>query len=253
MAIVNILESVSGALEGQALFGAQSELRETRTNAAVVKPGRLVTRDAHDRKVKLPTTAAEVRAIRGMTELTDTQPLNSSGEYAINTRLSIVRKGVVGMVAVAAATQGQPVYVYYGAGDATLRGKVSGTFVDGENALLPGAKFFTSGDAAAIVGVELDLPGDAANADFGTNGYVDVVVDLGAQSAATVAEVSTTVAGSLAGDVFVVTALTALDATIVICDARCRVDGTVVWRIFNASGTPNPASNTFRFALVSRQ
>lgn len=164
MAIVNILESVNGTmLEGASAFGAESELREPRTNAAVIKPGRLCTRDSHDRKVKLPTSAAEVRACRGVTELTDTQPLNSSGEYPVNTRLSVIRKGVVWMLAVDAVVQGGDVYVYYGAGDTALRGRVGGAFSSGQNVKLPGAKFFTSGDAATMVAVEFDLPGESVS------------------------------------------------------------------------------------------
>lgn len=96
-------------------------------------------------------------------------------------------------------------------------------------------------------GVSLD------RASFGSGkGYVDAVIDLGAQVAGAVSEISTTVSGSLVGDVFAITSLTALDSTIIIAPGRCRVAGTVVWRIFNASGTPDPASNTFRFSLVSR-
>lgn len=160
---IDIRESVNGTmLEGASAFGAENELRETKTNDAVIKPGRLCTRDGSDRKVKLPTTVAEVLACRGVTELTDTQFLNSSGEYPVNTRLSVIRKGVVWMVAETAATQGGDVFVYYGSGDTTLRGKVGGTFSSGQNAKLPGAKFFTTqATPGGMVAVEFDLPGDA--------------------------------------------------------------------------------------------
>jgi hypothetical protein len=99
-----------------------------------------------------------------------------------------------------------------------------------------------------------NCPGIAKDrASFGAGkGYVDVVIDLPAQSAGAVSEISTTVAGSLAGDTYAISTLTAIDSTIVFCDARCRVAGTVVWRLLNISGTPNPASNTFRFALIAR-
>lgn len=260
MAIINLFDSVNGTpLEGAAAFGAENELRETRTNDAVIKPGRLCTRDASDRKVKLPTTVAEVLAARGVTELTDTQKLNTSGEYPVGTRLSVVRKGVVYMKSVAACVEGAQVFCYYGAGDTTLRGRVSGTYVDGENTLLPGARFFqTQAVADSMAAVEFDLPGDAGrDASFGSGtGYVDVVVDLGAMAAGpSINEQSTAVTGALAGDVFAVTSLTTPIAAGVeiLGNARCRVDGTVVWELLCTTGTPNPASNTFRFSLVSRQ
>lgn len=184
---IDIRESVNGTmLEGASAFGAENELRETKTNAAVIKPGRLCTRDGSDRKVKLPTTAAEVRACRGVTELTDTQFLNSSGEYPVNTRLSVVRKGVIWMYATTAAVQGADVYVYYGAGDTALRGKVGGTFSSGQNARLPGAKFFTSADADAMVAVEFDLPGDTSSESAaGRYMVAEVLITAGVPSLST--------------------------------------------------------------------
>lgn len=164
MAIINIYENNSGALEGASAFGSENELRLTRTNDAVIKPGRVVTRDGHDRKVKVPTTAAEVLSALGVTELTDTQKLDSNGDYPVNTRLVIMRKAVVWMVAVTAAVQGQDVFCYYGSGDTTLRGKVGGSFSSGQNIKLPGAKFATSqATPGSLVAVEFDLPaGDAS-------------------------------------------------------------------------------------------
>lgn len=162
---INILETVNGTpLEGAMAFGSEHQLLEVSRNAAVIKPGRLATRDGSDAKVKLPTTAAEVLACRGVTELTDTQKLNSSGEYPVLTRLSIVRKGVVWMKVVDAVVQGGDVYVYYGAGDATLRGRCGGAFSSGQNAKLPGAKWFTTqATPDGFAAVEFDLPGDAAS------------------------------------------------------------------------------------------
>lgn len=260
MAIINLNESISGALEGQPTNGCAAELRLVKTNDAAIAPGRVVCRDGNDRKVKVPTTAAEVLAAIGVTELQDTQILssNNSGNYPANTRLSVVRKGVIVMVTAAAAVQGQPVFVYYGSGDTTLRGKVTSAHIDGEAALLPGARFAASqATPGGLVAVEFDLPGDSgAAAGFGGGlGYVDVVGDLlgAAFTAGEVREVSTAVTGALAGDVFVITTLAALDSTIIIdANARCRVDGTVVWRACAVTGTPNPVSNTFRFSLVSR-
>lgn len=256
MAIVNIYESNLGAVEGAPAEGSAAELRQTKRNDAALAPGRVVVRDGNDVKVKVPTTAAEVLNAIGVAELSDTQSL-TAGAYPANTRLSIVRKGVIWMVAVTAAVQGAPVFVYYGAGDTTLRGKVGGSHVDGEASILPGARFAsTQATPGSLVKVEFDLPGDAgAAAGFGGGlGYVDVTADaIGNVVAGRHLDVSTAVTGALAGDVFVVTALTALEAGIIICDSRCRVDGTVVWRVGNLNGTDtNPASNTFRFSLVSR-
>lgn len=175
---IHVYDSVSGAVEGAPAQGSQSELRLTKTNAAVLAPGRFVTRDGHDRKCKVPTSVAEVLACQGIVELTDLQILssNNSGNYPVNTRLSVVRKGVIWMVAVTAATQGQPVYVYYGAGDATLRGKCGGSFSGGENQLLPGAKFATTqATPGSLVAVEVDLPG-AAGANPEAPRFVTAIV-----------------------------------------------------------------------------
>ncbi len=90
-------------------------------------------------------------------------------------------------------------------------------------------------------------------ASFGAGkGYVDVTIDLPIQVAGAISEISTVVPGSLVGDTYIVSTLTATSASLIFGDARCRVAGTVVWRLFNSVGTPDPASNTFRFALVSR-
>lgn len=254
---VQIYDSVSGGVEGAPAYGAAAELRLTRFNAAAITPGRFVCRDADDRKVKVPTTAAEVRAALGVTELSETQILssNNTGDYPINTRLSVVRKGVVWMLATTAAVQGNDVFVYYAG--AVAKGKVGGSYVSGENVKLPGAKFWTTqATPAALVAVEIDLPAGAAGAaaEFGSGlGYVDVVVDLASIPATTAPDQSTAVTGALAGDVFAVTALTALTVGSVICDARCRVDGTVVWRVANVTvAAIDNGSNTFRFSLVSR-
>lgn len=165
---VQIYDSVSGAQEGSPAQGSAAELRLTRTNDAALAPGRFVTRDGHDRKVKVPTSVAEVLACSGIAELSVSQILssNTSGNYPINTRLSVVRKGVIWMVAVTAATQGQDVFVYYGTGDTALRGKCGGSFSSGENYKLPGAKFATTqATPGSLVAVEVDLPsGSAENA-----------------------------------------------------------------------------------------
>ncbi len=163
---VQIYDSISGANEGSPAYGSAAELRLTKTNDAALAPGRFVTRDGNDRKVKVPTSVAEVLACVGIAELSETQILssNTSGNYPANTRLSVVRKGVIWMVAVAAAVQGADVYVYYGAGDTTLRGKVGGTFSSGENVKLPGAKFWTTqATPGSLVAVEVDLPAGAAS------------------------------------------------------------------------------------------
>jgi hypothetical protein len=254
---VQIYDSISGAVEGAPAFGSAAELRLTRFNAAALTPGRFVCRDGNDRKVKVPTTIAEVRGCLGIAELSETQILssNTTGDYPINTRLSVVRKGVIWMIAVDACTQGEDVYVYYAG--AVAKGKCGGAYVAGENTKLPGCKFFTTqATPGSLVAVEVDLPAGAASfvGEFGSgNGYVDVVVDLPNILAATAPDVSTLVTGSIAGDSYVVTALTALTTGLVICDARCRVSGTVVWRVANVTvGAVDPASNTFRFSLVSR-
>jgi len=171
----------------------------------------------------------------------------------VNTRLSVLRKGVQWMVATTAAVKYGQVFVYFAG--AVAKGKVGGTHVPGETAPLPGARFAsTQATPGGLVAVEFDLPSGEVEAFGGGTGYVDVTADaIGNVVAGRHLDVSTAVTGALAGDVFCVTALTALEAGIIICDARCRVDGTVVWRVGNLLGTDtNPASNTFRFSLVSR-
>ena len=259
MPVVTLNETINGALEGQIAQASEVEMRVVRLNDAVIAPGRVVTRDGNDRKVKVPTSVGEVQEAVGCVELRDMMILssNNSGSYPIGSRLSVVRKGVISMTAVTAATQGKPVFVYYGTGDTTLRGKVSGTFDDGENALLPGARFATSqATPGSQVAVEFDLPGDIGPTEgFGAGkGYVDVVVDLASIPANTAPDQSTLVTGALAGDVFAVTDLTASTVGLVIGAGRCRVDGTVVWRVGNVTVSAiDNASNTFRFSLVSRQ
>ncbi len=186
---IQIYDSVSGAVEGAPAFGGQAELRLLRTNAAALAPGRFVTRDGNDRKVKVPTSVAEVLACSGIAELSDTQILssNNSGNYPINTRLSIVRKGTIWMTATTACTQGLDVYVYYGTGDTTLRGQVGGSFSAGENTKMPGAKFATTqATPGSLVAVEVDLPAGSESVSSAKR-VVSVVVTYDGSGVPTIA------------------------------------------------------------------
>ncbi len=255
--IINISESIAGAREGQpAILG--DETRVAKVAGEAIKPGRLVCRKDSDVNCKLPTTAAEALAGIGVTVLSDTIPLNGSSAYATGLFIPVYAESRgIWVVTIDAAVQGGQVYVNYAG--ANPKGSFSAAFVAGENVAMPGMRFgstqATPGGLAQII-VDLPAGGGSVRDSFGSGkGFVDVVVDLASIAAVTAPDISTTVAGSLAGDTFQVSALVALNAGLVICaGARCRVAGTVVWRVGNVTaGALDPASNTFRFNLVGRE
>lgn len=253
--IINISESIAGAREGQpAILG--DETRVSKVAGEAIKPGRLVCRKDSDVNCKLPTTAAEVLAGIGVTVLSDTIPL-TTGAYAAGLFIPIYAESRgVWVVTIDAATQGGQVFVNYAG--ANPKGSFSAAFVAGENVAVPGMRFgSTQATPGGLAYIIFDLPsGGSQRESFGSGkGFVDVVVDLASVTAATAPAISTTVAGSLVGDTFEVSALTDLTSGLVICaGARCRVAGTVVWRVGNVTvGNIDPASNTFRFNLIGRE
>jgi hypothetical protein len=137
--VIQYVESISGALEGQpSKLGY--EVRKARKGAAAIAPGRFVCRSSTDYDCKVPTTVAEVLACIGATVLSDTIPLNDDGNYASGKRIPIFSKAPgLWMVTIDAATEGGQVYVNYAG--ANPAGSVSAAFVSGENVALPGARF----------------------------------------------------------------------------------------------------------------
>jgi hypothetical protein len=136
--VIQYVESISGALEGQpSKLGY--EVRKARKCVAALAPGRFVCRSTTDYDCKVPTTAAEVLASIGATVLADTIA-TSSGNYPIGTRVPIFSKAPgLWMVTIDACVEGGQVYVNYAG--ANPKGSVSAAFVGGENVALPGARF----------------------------------------------------------------------------------------------------------------
>jgi hypothetical protein len=247
------VESISGKLAGQkSRLGL--EVLKSKTTAAALPPGVFVCRSSTDQDCKVPTTAAEVLAAIGVTMIAPTIAV-SGGNYPIATEIPVLAATPgVWVVTIDAAVQGGQVFVNYAG--ANQKGSVSAAFVAGENVALPGARFgSTQATPGGLVEIEYSLPSGGTLGDFGAGkGFVDVVVDVPSIAANVAPDISTAVAGSLVGDRFLVSSLTALNAGLVVdANAACRVAGTVVWRIGNVTvGALDPASNTYRFSLVSR-
>lgn len=163
MSVINYTESIVGALEGQpARLG--NEVRVTKIAGEDIKPGRFVCRKDTDLNCKLPTTVAEVLACIGFTELGDTFPLDSDGEYASGKYIPVFQSiEGVWAVTIDAATQGGQVFVNYAG--ANPKGSVSAAFVSGENCALPGCVFETSqATPGGKVQIKLNRPAGSGNA-----------------------------------------------------------------------------------------
>lgn len=173
---IDFSESISGAKEGQPALLSGYECRKVRKGAADIKPGRFVCRSSSDVDCKVPTSVAEVLAAIGATILADTIPLDSDGEYASGLFLPIfARTEGLWMSVVDAATEGGQVYVYYAG--SVAKGRVGGTFVSGENAALPGARFgSTQATPDGMVQVKFNLPAPVGRADGATTRIVTAAV-----------------------------------------------------------------------------
>jgi hypothetical protein len=206
--VIQYVESISGALEGQpSKLGY--EVRKARKAAAAIAPGRFVCRSSTDYDCKVPTTVAEVLASIGATVLADTIALNDDGNYASGKRIPIFSKAPgLWMVTIDAATEGGQVYVNYAG--ANPAGSVSAAFVSGENVALPGARFgSTQATPGGLVEVMFSCPTSAPALAGALTRTLAVIVTydgsgvptIGAQAGVTITDTATgvfklTVAGA---------------------------------------------------------
>ncbi len=137
-------------------------------NPNVVIPfGRLVSRDASDAKVKLPTSAAEVTNSRGIA-IQDfaSEQINDGLDagYKLKSSVSVMRQGRAWVKVEEAVVQGDQVYARWA--DGTSGNVAKGAFrksVDQVAAadtatIVPSAKYVTSASAGGFAIIEINMP-----------------------------------------------------------------------------------------------
>jgi hypothetical protein len=180
--------------------------------------GVLVVRDGSDRKVDLPTSAAEVQgALAGFAVEDRTLAYNSAG-YANGDGLAVVYEGVIDALSEEAVTQGDPVYVRFAAnGGNTQLGAVRNDSDGGTCALRPGAVFIETTTAAGFARLH--------QAAFGSGGSVyALTARLADVSTASIARVVVPTAGRVVAIYSVLGgAITGADSIV-----TCRIGTTAI-------------------------
>jgi hypothetical protein len=135
-------------------------------NAAAIGFGIVVVRDqTDDQKARLPQAAADITDAKialGFTRMTQAAEQNygSAGGvgYALESSMSIMRKGRIYVMTEDAVTDGGAVYVRHVAGAGETLGSVRSDADGSDASILPGAAFRKATSASGISIVELNLP-----------------------------------------------------------------------------------------------
>jgi len=135
-------------------------------NAGAIGFGIVVVRDqTDDGRARLPQAAADITDAKialGFTVMTQAveQNYGSAGSvgYALESSMSVMRKGSIYVLVEDAVVDGGAVYVRHIAGAGETLGRVRSDGDSGDADILPGAAFRKTASAAGISIVELNLP-----------------------------------------------------------------------------------------------